>query len=105
MVIDFDYRGASESRRRRAVDLDGIGDGRQAPDVNWMTPATEKSISSAVVSALTLVIAARSEPAPESPRLETVYVVGVSLVSSDSRRGRKVGRERRRDTVFFMESL
>src|SRR5258708_39456923 len=69
-----------------------------------MTPATEKSISSGVLSALTLVIAARSEPAPESARLETVKVAGVSLVSSDSRRGRKVVRERRRDTVFFMET-
>ena len=37
----------------------------KAPDVSWITPATEKSISSAVVSALTLMIATRSEPAPE----------------------------------------
>src|SRR4051794_16098218 len=64
----------------------------RGPDVNLMTPATEKSISSGVVSALTLVMAARSEPSPASARLETVYAVGVSRVSSDSRRGRKVDR-------------
>jgi hypothetical protein len=43
-----------------------------ALEVSLMTPATEKSISSAALSPLALVMAARSEPSPESARLETV---------------------------------
>ena len=43
------------------------------------------------VSPLTLVMASRREPAPESAKLETVKVVGVSRVSSNSRLGLSAG--------------